>query len=109
MGNRSSHRSLCCRGTAGDFVRCSGYVQRRAASRVSDFENRDSVAAKVSDLKRREPLGRTLLFDSIHQVLNDFAKLESGDAIYLVTDGGDNQSKTSLARLRHELINRGIR
>jgi hypothetical protein len=67
------------------------------------------VAAKVSDLKRRRPLGRTLLFDSIHQVLNDFPKLQFGDAIFLVSDGADNESKTPVVQLRKELINRGIR
>jgi VWA domain containing CoxE-like protein len=75
----------------------------------SSFEDRKAVGARVLDLKRRQPQGGTKLFDSIHQVLNDFTELGIGDAIYLVTDAGENKSKTSLAQIRQELISRGIR
>ena len=47
----------------------------------SGFENRKVVGAKVLDLKKRQPQGRTLLFDSIGQVLIEFAELSFGDAI----------------------------
>jgi hypothetical protein len=87
------------------LVTFSNKLQRES----SEFENRKVVGAKVLDLKRRQPQGGTLLFDSIGQVLIDFTELSFGDAIYVVTDGGDNKSKTSFAKLSQELISRGIR
>jgi len=75
----------------------------------SDFENPKIVGGRVLDLKSRQPQGMTRLFDSIHQVLVDFTELRSGDAIYVVTDGGDNKSRISQVKLIQELIVRGIR
>ena len=74
-----------------------------------DFESRKTVGARVLDLKGTKPHGRSLLFDSMREVLVDFAELHFGDAIYVVTDGGENGSNTSLPQLRQELIRRGIR
>jgi hypothetical protein len=73
------------------------------------FESPKVVGAKVLDLNRRQPQGATRLFDSIHQVLVGFTELHSGDAIYVVTDGGDNKSRISQVKLRQELIARGVR
>jgi hypothetical protein len=87
------------------LVTFSDKLQRES----SGFENPKVVGTKVVDLKRREPHRMTRLFDSIHQVLTDFTELHSGDAIYLVTDGGDNKSLISPGKLRQELIVRGIR
>jgi hypothetical protein len=67
------------------------------------------VRARLLDLKKRQPQGATLLWDSIRQILVDFTELQLGDAIYVVTDGGDNRSKIPPAQLRQELIVRGVR
>jgi len=75
----------------------------------SDFENRKLVGARVLHLAKRQPRGPTSLFDSIDQVLVEFKELHFGDAIYVVTDGGDNKSKISLPKLEEELISRGVR
>lgn len=75
----------------------------------SDFENRKVVQGRIFDLSKKQPKGRTSLFDSVHQVLAEFKELHSGDAIYLVTDGGDNKSRISRAEVTDELISRGIR
>jgi hypothetical protein len=75
----------------------------------SDFENRKVVQGKIFQLAKTLPKGRTSLFDSVHQVLTEFKELHSGDAIYLVTDGGDNNSRISRAEVMEELIRRGIR
>jgi len=75
----------------------------------SDFENRQLVGARVLDLAKRHPEGPTSLFDSIDQVLIEFKELNLGDAIYVVTDGGDNKSRISLRRLEEQLISRGVR
>lgn len=55
------------------------------------------------------PHGPTSLFDSVHQVLAEFKELHSGDAIYIVTDGGDNKSRISRKKVMEELISRRIR
>jgi VWA domain containing CoxE-like protein len=75
----------------------------------SDFENRKVVQTRIFDLAKRQPKGRTSLFDSVHQVLTEFKELHFGDAIYIVTDGGDNNSRISRAKVTEELISRGIR
>jgi hypothetical protein len=87
------------------LVTFSDKLQRES----SDFENPKVVGTRVLDLKGREPQRTTRLFDSIHQVLTDFTELHSGDAIYVVTDGGDNKSLISRGKLKQELIVRGIR
>jgi hypothetical protein len=74
-----------------------------------DFENRKVVQARIFDLAKRKPNGGTSLFDSVHQVLTEFKELHFGDAIYIVTDGGDNNSRISRANVAKELISRGIR
>lgn len=91
-------------GTAA-LVTFSDKLQRESG----DFEERNVVGAKVLNLKSRQPQGATRLWDSIHQVLNDFTSLSLGDAVYVVTDGGDNKSKFSIAQLKKEFTNRGIR
>jgi hypothetical protein len=75
----------------------------------SDFENRKLVQGRIFDLAKKQPKGRTSLFDSVHQVLAEFKELQSGDAIYLVTDGGDNKSRISRTEVTGELISQGIR
>jgi hypothetical protein len=75
----------------------------------SDFENRKVVQRRIFDLAKRKPKGRTSLFDSVHQALTEFTELQSGDAIYLVTDGADNGSRVSRAAVIAELIRSGIR
>jgi hypothetical protein len=90
---------------SSELVTFSDKLQRES----SDFENRKVVQARVFDLAKRKPKGGTSLFDSVHQVLAEFKELHFGDAIYIVTDGGDNKSKISRAKLTEELISRGIR
>jgi hypothetical protein len=75
----------------------------------SGFENRKLVGARVLDLAKRQTKGPTSLFDSIAQVLLEFKELHFGDAIYVVTDGGDNKSRISLPKLEEGLISRGVR
>lgn len=76
----------------------------------TDFENRQTVGERVLALRKNgHPHGHTSLFDSIHQVLIGSEELHFGDAIYLVTDGGDDESRTSLQNLEEELISRGVR
>lgn len=90
---------------ASELVTFSDTLRRES----SDFEDLKLVGARVLDLAKRQPKGRTSLFDSIEQVVIEFKELHFGDAIYVVTDGGDNRSTVSLPKLKEELISRGIR
>ena len=90
---------------SSELVTFSDKLQRES----SDFESRKVVQARIVDLVKKHPKGRTSLFNSVHQVLTEFKELQRGDAIYLVTDGGDNNSRISSAEVLEELINRGIR
>ena len=75
----------------------------------NDFENRKRLEASILGLAKERPKGETALFDSIHRALIVFPELRFGDAIYIVTDGGDNKSKISLAKLEEETLSRGVR
>ena len=75
----------------------------------SDFENRKTVQERVFALAKRQPKGRTSLYDSVYQALAEFKELHFGDAIYIVTDGGDNKSRLSGKKVVEELVSRGSR
>jgi hypothetical protein len=74
-----------------------------------DFETRQQVGQRVLDLSNRTARGRTALLDSIDQGLRLFGDPQFGDSIYLVSDGGDNHSRTSYSKLQEKLILRGVR
>jgi hypothetical protein len=54
-------------------------------------------------------LRQTALWDALEAAASEFDKPQQGDAIYAITDGGDNASKTSEKPLGEELLSRGIR
>jgi hypothetical protein len=53
--------------------------------------------------------GQTALLDSLAYSIGLFPAPEPGDAIYLISDGGDNHSKLHEKDLERELLSRGIR
>ena len=53
--------------------------------------------------------GKTLLLDAIHQGLQLFHQPGPGDAIVVITDGGDNVSKTTRHSVLEELRAAGVR
>ena len=71
------------------FVTFSDTLHRES----NDFGSQANVYARVLDLKNRQPHGQTALFDSVNQVLAEFKDLHFGDAVYLVTDGGDKKAR----------------
>jgi Ca-activated chloride channel family protein len=77
---------------------------------VSDgFQDSPKVGRRMLNLAKQEPSGRTALFDSIDQALSLFQVPQLGDAIYLVTDGGDNKSHFSIGKLKEKLAVHGVR
>jgi hypothetical protein len=54
-------------------------------------------------------LRQTALWDALETAASEFDNPQQGDAIFAITDGADNASKTSEKSLGEELLNRGIR
>ena len=73
------------------------------------FEQVRQVREKIRDLANQTPQGHTALFDSISDGLSLFREKQFGNAIYLITDGRDNKSKLSAAKIREDLIAAGVR
>ncbi len=81
-----------------------------APRRESDtFETRERVERRILDLAKTEPQGKTALFDSVDQALSLFGTPQPGDAIYVVSDGGDNHSSVSFSKLKEKLVSHGVR
>ena len=76
---------------------------------VSEFRDRTSIIRQVPALGKQEPKHRTALYDAVRNASSLFKPPHFGDAIYLVTDGGDNYSQVELRQLEDELITRGVR
>ncbi len=87
--------------------RCLRSVMSRRESDA--FETRERVERKILDLAKTEPHGKTALFDSIDQALSLLGTPELGDAIYVVSDGGDNHSNVSFSKLKEKLVSHGVR
>jgi hypothetical protein len=54
-------------------------------------------------------LTKTALFDAVLAGLNVLIPVQPGDAIYAITDGGENASQASAARTREALLKSGVR
>ena len=76
---------------------------------VSGFGDPEQIRQKLSALAESKPHGTTALYDAINTASQLFGAPQFGDTIYLVTDGGDNQSVAGLKVVANKLINRGIR
>jgi hypothetical protein len=57
----------------------------------------------------KEVKGTTALYDAILMALKDFGTPEPGDAIYVVTDGGENASKEKMGKIERSLQSSGVR
>jgi Mg-chelatase subunit ChlD len=53
--------------------------------------------------------GKTALFEAIHEALDELEPVRVGDAIYVVTDGGENASEESKSRIELALQKSGVR
>src|SRR5258708_1931994 len=57
----------------------------------------------------KEVKGITPLYDAIGTALKDLGTAEPGDAIYVITDGGDNASRARMSELERSLESSGVR
>jgi Mg-chelatase subunit ChlD len=79
---------------------------------VFDFsQSRSSMGAWLKDEPRRRPeiKGTTALYDAVIAATKLLKPTRPGDAIYVITDGGDNSSHISEADTRKLLLQSGIR
>jgi len=53
--------------------------------------------------------GRSAWLDAVLAGIKELSPPQTGDALYIITDGGDNSSEASLERVERELLNSGIR
>jgi hypothetical protein len=53
--------------------------------------------------------GRTALYESILDALKSLEPTQPGDAIYVITDGGENASRDTKARIERALRDTGVR
>jgi Ca-activated chloride channel family protein len=67
----------------------------------------NEVLQKIAGLTNRPE--RTDLFGSLVYAIDLFHATQSGDAIYLISDGGDNHSKYQEKDVEHILLSKGIR
>jgi Mg-chelatase subunit ChlD len=70
---------------------------------ISDWL-RSLVASEPASLK-----GRTALYDAILETLKGMQPPQVGNAIYVITDGGENESSATMARVGRELQSQGTR
>jgi hypothetical protein len=65
---------------------------------------------KLRDLTPEEAKGhRTAIWDSLGEGLSMITPTNSGDAVYVITDGGDNASKRTASELRQMFLSSGTR
>ncbi|MBZ5562011.1 MAG: VWA domain-containing protein [Acidobacteriia bacterium] len=57
----------------------------------------------------KEPYGKTRLNDAIEEGLSLLGQPQVGDALLLISDGGDNGSRTRPDKLKRDLVNSGVR
>jgi Mg-chelatase subunit ChlD len=77
-----------------------------------DFkQNRSRIAARLKQgtSQRSNIKGRTALRDAVLASLSLLQPVRAGDAIYAITDGGDNASHASATRTRTSLLESGVR
>ena len=67
------------------------------------------IVTEIMSFKNVKPYGHTGLRDGIWEAVSMFQPNREGDTIVVVSDGGDNQSKVSMQRLREAMWSRGIR
>ncbi len=84
----------------------------RIESRVQFGQGVDAVAEKLRELEDtnwKKELRRTALMDAIAGAVEMLGAPRLGDAIYLVSDGGENASKLKESREYARLLSSGVR
>jgi len=70
---------------------------------------RNEIASKLQKYEGMSPLGRTPLLDTVDRAIGMLTPSRAADAIYLISDAGDNYSKDTVDRVRERLLISGVR
>lgn len=70
---------------------------------------RSEIADRLQKYAAMSPRGPTPLLDTIDQTSGVFTPPRIADAIYLISDAGDNSSKDTVGRVRKRLLASGVR
>lgn len=73
------------------------------------FESRQQAGRDLVALAQEKPNHQTALYAALKDAATQLQPPQFGDAIFLVTDGGDNRSGELQKKARQELIARGLR
>jgi hypothetical protein len=115
-----SNKWKIARATALEFV-SSASMQARvsllpfasgAGQKFQTLGDRHSIETWLNSpavREAKEVKGITPLYDAIGTALKDLGAAEPGDAIYVITDGGDNASRARMSELERALENSGVR
>jgi von Willebrand factor type A domain len=77
--------------------------------RAMGFVTGPEMVNDIMSFKNVRPAGHTGLRDAIWRAVSMFEVTREGDAIVVISDGDDNQSKVSPRQLREGMWSRGIR
>ena len=113
--SRSNHNWEEARFIAGHFVSSTAGKLSVALVIFSDHvietlgfgHSSHDMLQRLSNLE--DGRGSTSLYDSLVYAAHLFQDTQKGDALYVVTDGGDNHSKSREQDVERELTSRGIR
>jgi len=76
------------------------------------FNQSTTILAKKLATLQMEPnraVGKTALYDALTAALVELSPPHQGDTMYVITDGGDNASKTGRSELETALVTSGVR
>lgn len=82
-------------GTQFGVVTIGGPGERQ----VGFTSDKASTLQLIKSFEKEEPKGRTELYDAIARAVAMFQPAAPGDAIFLLTDGGDNTSRTGWSQV----------
>lgn len=79
-------------------------------SKEASFElRRPDLLQQLAELEFHPPHGRTALLDALGRATQLFGQGHPGDTIIVISDGGDNRSRSTAGVMERNLLLRGIR
>ncbi len=91
------------RGSSVAFVTFNEQVQ------ISGFGSPQAILQKVLAMKNTKPAKRTALYSAVEKSLQLFGAPQFGDAVYIISDGGDDFGPDKRKEVAQELMRRGVR
>ncbi|HMC29420.1 MAG TPA: vWA domain-containing protein [Candidatus Angelobacter sp.] len=89
-----------------------GFFNDKAVFTEGFFSDSRQLQQAIADAKQRlkkPESGGTAMFDAIHQAILQFETPQPGDALLLLSDGGENKSKLTEGKFEKEFRRSGLR